>query len=357
LSHIPNDLIIHGTILDPAMGGGQFVKEIERRKRAAGKTDEEIHKTVFGIEANILRRNYAVNKHKLVGDYQVGNALTMDFNGMKFDVVIGNPPYKNGNNSSFYKKFINLSMKIAPIVAMIVPSSNFSKVQSFKNISYYSYQGTVFPGIQLVISWFIWQKNYNSLCYMHKSNTSVHFNDITVTPTNDSIIYNLVNKISKNANGFDINGGKLLRKHAMVDSNGIWCIWSGGKANKDFDKCKVNISQKYLLNGFEQHKVVFSEISTVTTIGPIKYAGPEYGCANSSRFIVVKNEKEANNIIQYLNSKLIKAIIPTIKGTSAHNTKSVFKYIPSIDLSKEWSDAKLYQYFNLTPEEIDHIEK
>jgi hypothetical protein len=82
LDQIPNDVIVNGTVLDPAIGGGQFVKEVERRKRAAGKTDKEIAKTVFGIEQNVLRKNYAVNKHKLVGNYEVDYFLERDFKDM-----------------------------------------------------------------------------------------------------------------------------------------------------------------------------------------------------------------------------------------------------------------------------------
>ncbi len=36
------------TFLDPAMGGGQFLVEIERRLRVAGHSDENIANRVFG---------------------------------------------------------------------------------------------------------------------------------------------------------------------------------------------------------------------------------------------------------------------------------------------------------------------
>jgi SAM-dependent methyltransferase len=84
------------TFFDPAIGGGQFVRAIEQRLRAHGHSDSNIRKRVFGFEESELHIRYAVNKHKLVGQYAkkpYDKFLEMD-DTMKFDVVIGNPPYQ-----------------------------------------------------------------------------------------------------------------------------------------------------------------------------------------------------------------------------------------------------------------------
>lgn len=38
------------TFLDPAMGGGQFLVEIQRRLRAAGHSDDNISERMYGCE-------------------------------------------------------------------------------------------------------------------------------------------------------------------------------------------------------------------------------------------------------------------------------------------------------------------
>lgn len=99
LDQIPQDDLIHGRVLDLSIGGGQFVREIERRKRAAGLSDQEIRDSVYGFEGNIIRVNYAVNKHKLIGTYRVNAILGEDLGDMRFDVIVGNPPYAKPDKS------------------------------------------------------------------------------------------------------------------------------------------------------------------------------------------------------------------------------------------------------------------
>jgi predicted RNA methylase len=80
--------------------------------------------------------------------------------GMKFDLVVGNPPYQNGENSHFYKQFVDKAKTLSPVVAMVVPSSYFGNTSNFDNIKFYSYKGMNFKNVELSTSWFVWEKNY-----------------------------------------------------------------------------------------------------------------------------------------------------------------------------------------------------
>lgn len=271
---------------------------------------------------------------------------------MKFDVVIGNPPYK------IYRQFITKSKELSSCVALIVPSTNFKDISNFSGISHYTFKGCYFKNIQLLVSWFIYKENYNGEINVLSSDKFYQVNNLLIAPTDDIFRFELTNKILKlNHSGIQINSGRLHRSKSIIDNDGIKCILSAGRHNQSFDEVTISPSQLNLVSGINKHKVVFSSLYTIKAIGPIKYAGKEYSCACGCRYISVNSIEEADNLISYLNSKLIKFIIPVLKGTSVTNSKDVFSKIPFVNIDHKWTDAELYDYFNLTEEEIDYIEE
>ena len=117
------------TFFDPAIGGGQFVHAIEQRLRAHGHSNTNIRKRVFGLEDSELHIRYAVNKHKLVGQYAkkpYEKFFELDTT-VKFDVIVGNPPYQKENSKAkrwtLWEEFVKKSKTLANVVIMVTPQS------------------------------------------------------------------------------------------------------------------------------------------------------------------------------------------------------------------------------------------
>lgn len=67
------------------------------------------------------------------------------------------------------------------------------------------------------------------------------------------------------------------------------------------------------------------------------------------------DEIEAQNCCKYLQTCFVQFLIYSVTSTQ-NLSKSKFAYVPMQDFREEWTDAKLYSKYNLTPEEIALIE-
>ena len=64
---------------------------------------------------------------------------------------------------------------------------------------------------------------------------------------------------------------------------------------------------------------------------------------------------KATNCAQYLKTKFARFLLSLAK-VSQHGTAKTYRFVPVVDFSKSWTDAKLYKKYNLTKEEIAFIE-
>lgn len=288
---------------------------------------------------------------------------------MKFDVVVGNPPYQNGKDKQFYQQFVIKAFEIAPIVAMVTPSgwvSASGKNKKFFNtvignrLTSYKFLGDTAFDAQIITVYFICNRltPHNSAVVNGCEVSDV--NVLSFLPAGGINESKLVQKIqSSGVNGPIIAKiGTLYRKDTVFDELGIKCIASAGREGGDYDWNYV--SNIHLTNGQIKghglHKVVFSGFTSIGKLGAVKYAGPDYACGAQCLFIEVPSEQCANNLIAYLNSKIFKFCIKVLKSAVCSNSRNMLKSLPVIDFTRAWTDSELYAHFNLTQDEIDLIE-
>jgi hypothetical protein len=378
LKYIPDDIIVNGTFFDPAIGGGQFVKEIERRKRAAGKTDKEIADTVHGVESNSLRLAYAVNKHHLVGTYTVGDFLTQDIN-MKFDVLIGNPPFQHNSKSKgnkLWPKFIYKGyqlLKDSGHLAMITPSGWAAGGNNMPGgigiikdvfapnnliIANLSDMSQHFPKVGVSFSWFVMQKTdqYRITQIDIDGNTFyVDFRNLEFIPDDiTTVSLSIFQKLFNNKKRFKVLGYDRQKDDnkstTPTATNGVkhWVLGTGNTIQYTY----LPYDKSPDISGIR--KVVFPlrKFSNV----PMIHIDDQGLPVCQQGFYVEIDNYDVSNVSSIWNSKLFRFMTYSIHPTGFLKT-NIIKSLPFVDMSRTWTDQELFDHFSLTDEEIEYIEK
>jgi hypothetical protein len=106
---------------------------------------------------------------------------------------------------------------------------------------------------------------------------------------------------------------------------------------------------------FNDWKVITNNVGGWKELGALKVVGPQVGCSYSTVMLLAHSENEANNITAVLSSKVYRYAVQFAKNNTP-NSKTVFSNLPTVDFTKRWTDAELYEHFKLTDEEIALIE-
>jgi site-specific DNA-methyltransferase (adenine-specific) len=374
LDTIPGDIVINGTFLDPAIAGGQFVKEIERRKRLAGKTDAEIAATVFGLEENILRREYAVNKFKLAGTYTVANFLKMD-TSMKFDVVIGNPPYQDPDNDKrmLWNQIVDKAVELTKedgYIALVTPATWLTAKTNIHN----SYKMFEQKQVEKAVIYDAKDKPFNegtTVSYTITKNTKrisdtelyfARYNAGTedyvaginiakdkiwpgeLTPINLSIHEKLQthNKI-KFIKSCEFHNQKLKKKQIVSD------VRSNEFPHTHHVSAAITRYTSVKFSNHDTWKVMVPLTSTIDK------AVVDNNCGHGEDMLslYVHNEQTATNIKQLFNTKFYKFIGKLYKNGRNQPLQNLF---PVLDFTRTWTDTDLYDHFNLTQDQRDYID-
>lgn len=322
------------------------------------------------------------------------------FNNMKFDVIIGNPPYQLNDGGSgkgisalpLYNKFVEQSKKLSPrYLVMIIPSRWYAGgrgLNDFRDTMLndnhirtmvdYPKSRDCFPGVDIAggVCYFLWDREYKGDC------------DFL------SVVKNEVSERKRKLNEFDIfirdNVGvdivhKVLARtkkfySALVYSStpfGLRSFYRGKKQSfpnsvvlhssegvSFIDKKEITRNSKII----DTYKVYIGKINpdrggvnnasdgmmNVTTkvniIGPNEIITETYLLLN-----IFDIKQEAINCASYFKTRFVRYLL-SVALTSMNIAKENFKFVPIQDFSHPWTDEMLYKKYGLTPDEIAFIE-
>jgi hypothetical protein len=267
VSKLPESLFLSDctSFLDPSMGGGQYVVAIEDRLRKMGHSDANIKNRVFGVEKSQLRVNYAINKNNLVGTYNIDKSDIPNIliNNMKFDCIVGNPPYnapkalkdgskKMGGGTTLWDKFI---------------------YNSFRSLNDCGYLCMVHP-----IGWRSFTGDYAGVAEIYTSNNLIYvsMNDYSkgLKTFSAGTAYDVVicqkSQYQKKTIMVDFDGNQ-----SMIDVTRLSCIPSGKLneilpllAKDNEERCEVLYSR----SAYGSDKPNVSETKSVTFKYPVVHA-------------------------------------------------------------------------------------
>lgn len=324
----------------------------------------------------------------------IHNNLPDKIKNMKFDVIIGNPPYQlkdSGAQASatpLYHKFIQQAKKLSPrFLVMIVPSRWFSGgkgLDDFRDemlhddrtriLHDYNNASECFPGVEIKggVCYFLWNRDNRGLCkvFSHSEGKIIselerplleNSADVFIRHNEAISIFHKVR--SKNEDLFS----KIVSSRKPF---GLPTNFTGYKKEPFNDSVKIYANQKVgyvkkdqILNNHDWINKYKVYIPKAIGIGNAKedWLKPILGEPNTcctETYIVIgpfSSKKETNNVISYTQTKFFHLLL-SLKKITQDTTNKVYSFIPIQDFSESWTDEKLYKKYKLAKEEIEFIE-
>jgi hypothetical protein len=371
------------TIFDPCVGKGAFVVVIYDllwEKLEDLIPDEEERRVTILEEmiyfADINPFNIHVtkmildpgNKYKL--NAYCDDTLQMEFD-FKFDIVVGNPPYSTNpsmqNTKPLYNLFIEKYITHDKLI-FVVPTrwfaggkglGKFRKFMMSRNDIYLitvQDDATKWFGKHVEIKggvvYFLKDGCYSGLCNLDGVLTDLNKYDIIPKSKYLPLIEKVqgfpkISDIYMNAGYYKIrtNDKKLKPKGKIT------CLVSKLKSNDRKKYVDVEIAEEK-----KSWKVVTTEAAhgSYSGFGYMNISPPDEIYTDSYIGFKVDDKKQAESLLSYLKTKFANVMLASRK-ISQHINSGVVKWIPLVPLDRKWNNQRVYDYFNLTKNEIDTV--
>ena len=317
---------------------------------------------------------------------------------MKFDVIIGNPPYQmddGGHGMSakpIYHHFVEQAKKLNPrFLSMIIPARWYAGgkgLDSFRaemlndrQISHlvdYQNSADIFSGVDIAggICYFLWQKDYSGDCEVTNidKNSSIKshrkLNEFNIFIRNDRAIPIIKKILSKNENdGKQLSAVVSSRKpfnlatKYLPKKEGIPCWYKQSIGLEFAHKSDITDNNNYLnkwkllippapISGQSD----FSKPVRFYYYGNTRIAKPDECCTES--WLVAgafDTKEEVISFRSYLFTKTVRFLLLQ-RVISQHATREHFTFIPDLGrYSGNYTDEALIKRWNITKEEWQFI--
>ncbi|MPW75140.1 restriction endonuclease [Moraxella catarrhalis] len=345
---------------------------------------------VFGNRQGLENHAYAfIHSDR---DDVFGELLTM-----KFDVIIGNPPYQlddGGAGASakpIYHLFIEQAKKLNPqFLIMITPSRWFTggkgldafrdsmlNDRRIKEIHDFPNSKDCFDNVEIKggVNYFLWEKRHDGDCEVFtyddghcvsqlKRPLKEKGIDIFIRYNRAVPILHKVQKLNEQSFSDLISSRKPFGLPTNFKGNpkpyinyndNVFLYQTKGTGYVKLSEISRN-KDLILKHKILTPKAIGSGDGKVDKVNPI-YAGINTACTET--YVVIgpfKNEEICNNVMSYINTQFFHFML-TLKKNTQDASRDAYELIPIQDFSKHWVDKDLFEKYGFDNNDIKYIQE
>lgn len=317
--------------------------------------------------------------------------------GMKFDVIIGNPPYQLGSDGGtrdvpIYNHFVEQAKKLNPrYLSMIIPSrwmasglglSEFRQTmlndRHIRKLVDYPVASEVFSGVEIKggVCYFLWERDMEGDCAV----TTIRGDEVIGPVDRKLDEYDILVRDSRALN--------ILRKVQNKNEPSITEIlsvdkefgWTSNFTGFHEEQNKGDVALYFIRRGkrgngwISRDEIIKSSNLVDTWKVLIPQAGSDGGqklpdlvlgkpmivsspsvCTQSFLFFYVQSAEEARSIDSYLRTRFFRFLV-SLRKITQHATRSTYTWVPQQKWDRNWTENELYQKYDITKDEIAFIE-
>lgn len=347
-----------------------------------------------GTEAQLEREGRDNYAYAFIHD--AGRALLKKEIDMKFDVIVGNPPYQmdaeSGNRTMpIYNLFVNTAKSLNPqYIAFIMPSrwmagglglgefraemladKRIRKLVDFPNAS------EVFPGVEIKggVCYFLWDRDSPGPCAVTRQRggevegpTDRNLDEFDVFVRDErslGILHKVLSRkeaalsevlsartafgVVSNFKGFSKNKRKGDVRYYATSPTGrveAWIARDEAVVNEEaIDRWKAMVPEAGSDGGQKLPDVV---------LGQPWIAEPPSICTQSFLFVCVDDLKQAESVASYYRTRFLRFLV-SLRKITQHTTSDSYLWVPQQSWDRTWTDEELFKKYKITKDEQAYI--